>query len=42
MHHLVLRNIEAKESTSQRTMAEAVLETNRVDQIVAETVGLYG
>ena len=39
---LVLKNIEAKESTSQRTMVEAVLEMNRVDQIVAETVGLYG
>ena len=38
---LVLKNIEAKESTSQRTMVEAVIEMNRVGQTVAETMELY-
>lgn len=38
---LIVKNIEAKESTSQRTMEEAVLSVNRVAQIVAETIELY-
>lgn len=37
----VLKNIDPKETTSQRTMAEAVLRLNRVEQIVTETLDLY-
>jgi hypothetical protein len=39
---LVLKNIGAKESTSQRTMNEAVMSVNRLDEIVEETLALYG
>lgn len=38
---LIIKNIEAKESTSQRMMEEAVLSVNRVEQIVTETIQLY-
>jgi DNA-binding winged helix-turn-helix (wHTH) protein len=36
-----LKNIGAQESTSQRTMTEAVLAVNRVTQMVEETLELY-
>lgn len=39
--YLVIKNIEAKESTSQRTMIEAVLAVNRLGQIVEETLELH-
>lgn len=37
----ILKTIDPKETTSQRTMAEAVLKVNRVEQIVEETLNLY-
>mgnify|MGYP001174243819 CR=1 FL=1 len=38
---LVLKNIDPKETISQRTMAEAFLKVNRVEQIVGEALDLY-
>jgi DNA-binding winged helix-turn-helix (wHTH) protein len=38
---MIIRNIEAKETVSQRTMSEAVLTMNRVNEIFQETVELY-
>jgi DNA-binding winged helix-turn-helix (wHTH) protein len=38
--YLIVKNIGAKESTSQRTMTEAVLSVNRLQQIVEETFEL--
>ena len=39
--YLLLKNIEAKESVSQRTMIESVIKMNRLDEIIHETLELY-
>jgi DNA-binding winged helix-turn-helix (wHTH) protein len=39
-NYLAIKNIEAKDSTSQRTMIEAVLSMNRLREVIDETIEL--